>query len=140
MQGGTKVGSAEAGKAEGAGSMLDDKREAEIEIMLTNVPNPSNPPASSLAITCPRLTARTPTHNDKLEYSVSSYGSRKRTAERAKVTQANGSAIPHAYAQAMAAGWEAACNAENHAFAHMGVCFLRWMSCFMSFSKAIDWR
>ena len=85
-----------------------------------------------LSGTCPKHTARTPTHNDDLQYSVSSYGSRKRTAERAKVTQANASANLHAYAQAMATEWEAACKAERYAFEPMDVCPLRQMSFFTS--------
>ena len=132
IQGGTKVGSAEAGKAETAGSMLEDKRDAKIEIMLTSVPNPSNPPALSLASTCSKRTVRAPIHNDDLQYSVGSYDSKKRTAERVKVTQANASANPHAYAQAMATEWEAACEAERYAFEPMDVCPLRQMLLFTS--------
>ena len=88
--------------------------QVEIEVMLTSVPNPSNPPAPSLASTRPSAVCTLTCDNDP-QYSVSSYGTRKRTAEQAKVTQANASANPHTDARADAIGWEAACEAERRA-------------------------
>jgi hypothetical protein len=68
---------------------------------------------------------RAPIRNDDPKYSVSSYSTQKRPAEKAKVARADTSGDPRTYAQAMAradtAEWEAACEAERRAFERMGV-------------------
>ena len=117
--GNTGAGGADAGKA---GGVSEIEREEETEDTLTNA---SKSTAPTLANSCPKRTVRTPVRDDDLRYSVSSYSTRKRTAEKAKVAQVDTPADPCTYTQAMAradaAEWEVACEAERRAFEHMGV-------------------
>ena len=73
----------------------------------------------------PKRTTRAPTRNDNDCYTVSSYGLRKQPDEHARVAIINDAGDPRSYAEAMArsdtAEWEMACEAEKHAFEHMGV-------------------
>jgi hypothetical protein len=95
----------------------DSESETEIEGILAAPP----PTVTSR----PKRNARAPTRDDDPRYSVSSYSSRKRTAEHATVAQDVTMSDPRTYAQAMArpdaAEWELACDDERRAFERMGV-------------------
>src|SRR5258708_21455479 len=95
----------------------DSESETEIEGILTTPP----PTVTSH----PKRNMRAPTRDNDPHYSVSSYGSRKRTTEHATVAQDVTTSDPRTYAQAMAcpdaAEWELACDDERRAFERMGV-------------------
>ena len=118
--GGAKAADTNAGDAGKAGGASESDKE--IEEMLTITPKPPTP---TIASTRPKRTVRAPIRDDDPRYSVSSYSTRKRPAEKAKVAHADISGDPRTYTQAMAradaAEWEAACEAERRAFEHMGV-------------------
>jgi transposase InsO family protein len=118
--GGAKAADTDAGDTGKAGGVSESDKE--IEDMLTITPKPPTP---SIATTRPKRTVRAPIRDDDPRYSVSSYSTRKRTAEQAKVAKSDTSGDPRTYAQAMArddaAEWEAACEAEHRAFERMGV-------------------
>jgi Reverse transcriptase (RNA-dependent DNA polymerase) len=82
-------------------------------------------PSEPLLPPRPKRTIRAPIRDDDPRYSVSSYGTRKPTAEHASVAQADTTNDPRTYAEAMArpdaAEWEVACSDEKRAFEHMGV-------------------
>jgi len=122
--GGAEAGGAEAGNAK-AGGTSEDESETEIEGILTSTSKSSKVPTPTLASTRPKRTVRAPTRDDDPRYSVSSYGTRKRPAEKAKVARTDATGDPRTYAQAMArtdaAEWEVACEAERRAFERMGV-------------------
>ena len=86
--GNTGAGGADAGKA---GGVSEIEREEETEDTLTNA---SKSTAPTLANSHPKRAVRTPVRDDDLHYSVSSYNTRKRTAEKAKVAQVNTPADP----------------------------------------------
>src|SRR5258707_682749 len=95
----------------------DSESETEIEGILTTPP----PTATSR----PKCNMHAPTQDDDPCYSVSSYGSQKRTTDHATVAQDVTTSDPRTYAQAMlrtdAAEWELACDDEWHTFERMGV-------------------
>jgi hypothetical protein len=118
------TGGVDAGNAGKAGGASETETEIEIKgILSTSKPFKSLVP--TLASTCPKHTMHTPIRDDDPHYSVSSYSTRKRHAEKAKVAHADVTGNPHTYTQAMArpdaAEWEVVCEAEHRAFEHMGV-------------------
>jgi hypothetical protein len=118
------TGGVDAGNAGKAGGTSETESEIEIEgILSTSKPFKSLVP--TLASTHPKHTMCTPIRDDDPCYSVSLYGTRKHHAKKAKVAHADVTGDPRTYAQAMArpdaAEWEVACEAERHAFEHMGV-------------------
>ena len=110
---------------EKAGDASENESEKEIKDILTDNSKSFNSLAPTLTSTRPKRTVRTPIRDDDPHYSVSSYNTRKRTAEKAKVAQVDTPADPCTYAQAMArtdaTEWEVVCEAERRAFEHMGM-------------------
>jgi hypothetical protein len=68
--------------------------------MLTIAPKTPALPTPTLASTRPKRTVRPPIRDDDPRYSLSSYSTRKRTAEQAKVVQTDDSGDLRTYAQA----------------------------------------
>jgi hypothetical protein len=104
-------------------SETSSESESEIEDLLDEAH--TLPPNLPIALSRPKRTVRTPVRDDDPRYSTSSYGPRKRPAERAAVAQGNIESDPRTYAEAMArpdaAEWEIACNEEKRMFENMGV-------------------
>jgi hypothetical protein len=118
------TGGVDAGNAGKAGGTSEIESKSKIEgILSTSKPSKSLVP--TLASTRPKRTTHTLIRDDDPHYSVSSYGTRKRHAEKAKVAHTDVTGDLRTYAQAMAhpdaAEWEVACEAEHRAFEHMGV-------------------
>lgn len=91
-------------------------------------PAVENAPATTTtfaATSRPKRKTRPPMRDDDQRYAVSSYGTRKRPDEHARVAKANSAGDPRTYADAMAcpdaAEWELACENEKRAFEQMGV-------------------
>ena len=86
---------------------------------------PEDAPAPTVTVTRPKRNVRAPIRDDDSRYSVSSYGSRSRTAEQANVARIDMSQDPKTYAEAMARPdadkWELACEDELRSFHNMDV-------------------
>jgi hypothetical protein len=118
------TGGVDAGNTGKAGGASEIESKSKIEgILSTSKPSKSLVP--TLTSTRPKRTMHMPICDNGLHYSVSSYGTRKRHAEKAKVAHADVTGNLCTYAQAMArpdaAEWEVACEAKRCAFEHMGV-------------------
>jgi hypothetical protein len=84
-------------------------------------PNTQTPESSSR----PKRHTKAPVRDDDERYAVTSYGSRKRPAEHARLAKANNAGDLRSYTEAMArpdaVEWELACENEKRAFENLSV-------------------
>jgi hypothetical protein len=121
----TEMINAEAGGVETEATKAQNVDTGGVDAGNVSTSKPSKSLVPTLASTRPKRTTCMPICDDDPHYSVSSYGMRKRHAEKAKVAHADVTGDPCTYTQAMArpdaAEWEVMCKAEHCAFEHMGV-------------------